>query len=301
MRNVHTDLPFVPVVILGAGRSGTNALRDMMTSLDDFATWPCDEINPIWRHGNVLWPNDELPANLATPKVSGFIRQSFVAQWKRSLRPQFLVEKTCANTLRVGFVDRVLPEARYIHIVRNGFDVVSSAEKRWRGELEVRSLPYFLKKARFIPFADIPYFGYKFVANRINRILRKNDRLSHWGPISADIALFKDENLKSVCAHQWSTCVDRCDQQLSELNEDQVLHITYEQLVADPIVTLRLILRFLGVDVNKESFSEEKVQHAASIIRGPARKNAPKDMRTISDSVREVMQSPLQRYGYLKD
>lgn len=40
-------LPFTPVVIIGAGRSGTNALRDALTALPEFETWPCDEINPI--------------------------------------------------------------------------------------------------------------------------------------------------------------------------------------------------------------------------------------------------------------
>ena len=39
-----------------------------------------------------------------------------------------MVEKTCANTLRLPFVDKVLPEARYLHIVRDGVDVVASAE-----------------------------------------------------------------------------------------------------------------------------------------------------------------------------
>jgi len=297
MQNVEPKLPFVPVIILGAGRSGTNALRDMLTSLDGFSTWPCDEINPIWRHGNVLWPNDELPADLATSKVKRFIRKAFLAQWKRSGKPQFLVEKTCANTLRTGFVNQILPEAKYIHIVRNGFDVVSSAEKRWRGEMEVQSLPYFLKKARFIPLTDVPYFGYKFIRNRVNRVLGKSERLSYWGPIPANIAEFETEDLKSICAHQWSICVEKCDQELSKIHADQVLHVTYEQMVSDPTAVLELIMKLADTNGHDLSFSEQDIQSAVSSIRAPSQKKAPKKMPPLSDSAKTAMQVPLQRYG----
>lgn len=299
MQSSDSELPFVPVIILGAGRSGTNALRDMLTSLNGFSTWDCDEINPIWRHGNVLWPNDELPADLATPKVKRFIRQAFVAQWKRSGKPQFVVEKTCANTLRTGFVSQVLPEAKYIHIVRNGFDVIRSAEKRWRGEMEVESLPYFLKKARFIPFTDIPYFGYKFIHSRINRILGKSNRLSYWGPIPANMAEFETEELKSICAHQWSICVERCDQDLSGINAGQVRHVTYEQMVSDPTSILEAIMKLVNTDGHSLSFSEQDIQSAASLIRPASQKKRPKEMPTLSESAKMAMQSPLQRYGYL--
>ena len=55
------------LVIIGAPRSGTNMLRDVLTSFDGIGTWPCDEINYIWRHGNVRYPSDEIPADRATP------------------------------------------------------------------------------------------------------------------------------------------------------------------------------------------------------------------------------------------
>ena len=47
------SLPFKPLIIIGAGRSGTNALRDALTTFSKISSWPCDEINPIWRHGNL--------------------------------------------------------------------------------------------------------------------------------------------------------------------------------------------------------------------------------------------------------
>ena len=48
-----------PIIIIGAPRSGTNMLRDVLCNLDGVGSWPCDEINYIWRHGNVKNPSDE--------------------------------------------------------------------------------------------------------------------------------------------------------------------------------------------------------------------------------------------------
>lgn len=127
--NYMEQLPFHPLVIIGAGRSGTNVLRDTLVRLDGFATWPCDEINPIWRHGNLGYPDDQIPASRATPAVRQFIRKAFLRIWQEQSRPDFVVEKTCANALRVPFVSAVLPEARFIHIVRDGYD---PAFPKWR-------------------------------------------------------------------------------------------------------------------------------------------------------------------------
>ena len=63
------NLPFTPLIIIGAGRSGTNALRDALTSLPGFKTWPCDEINAIWRFVNYSVPYDEFIVEHATPAV----------------------------------------------------------------------------------------------------------------------------------------------------------------------------------------------------------------------------------------
>lgn len=90
------------VVIVGAPRSGTNMLRDVLTSIPGATTWPCDEINLIWRHGNRDVPSDELAPEMARPEVTSYIRRRF-DRIRRTDAP-CVVEKTCANALRMGFV-----------------------------------------------------------------------------------------------------------------------------------------------------------------------------------------------------
>ena len=167
-----------PIIIIGAGRSGTNMLRDILTKIQEFGTWPCDEINYIWRRGNVRYPSDEFDVEQATEPIKKFIRRAFnrIAQ-KRGLK--YVVEKTCANSLRVSFVERVFPEAKFIFIVRDGRDVVESALKRWVAPLDI---PYIIKKARYIPLTDIPYYSIRYLWHRIYRVFSKINRVSFWGP-----------------------------------------------------------------------------------------------------------------------
>ena len=155
------------LIIVGAPRSGTNMLRDMLAKLPGVGTWPCDEINYIWRHGNVRYLSDVFSPDMATPRVVSYIQRQFDDfAGKNSLR--VLVEKTCANSLRIGFVDKVVPDAKYIFIVRDGLDAVGSAMIRWRAELD---FVYLLKKARYVPLSDLPYYAFRYFWNRVYRVV----------------------------------------------------------------------------------------------------------------------------------
>lgn len=243
------DAEFTPVVIIGAGRSGTNILRDMLTSLPDFATWDCDEINPIWRHGNISWPNDEIPAENVTPKVKAFIQKAFRKAWQQQGQPKFLVEKTCANSLRVPFVDAALPNAVFIYIVRDGVDVLASASKRWKGDLELPGLPYFLSKARHTPWIDLPIYGLSFLRSRLGLLLGGSKRLSVWGPRFEGMGEYKDASLTELCARQWAACVDTSDKAFDDMDPARVVKIRYEDFVENPQATLKLILGGLQTQV----------------------------------------------------
>lgn len=257
-------LEFQPVIILGAGRSGTNALRDLLSKFPETTTWPCDEINPIWRHGNVDWPNDEIPATRAVEKIRKFIRRAFVAQWRRGDKCTYVIEKTCANTLRVDFVDSVFPEALYISIVRDGNDVVRSAMKRWRGEMELPKLQYFLAKARFIPISDLFNVGYMFIRARINK-LRGEKRLTVWGPRFEGVEIIADSPLEEVCAAQWAACVEKAQESLSKIDPKRVFNVRYEDLVADPVSVTRAISGFL-----KMQLDEDAIVKSADVIFRPS-------------------------------
>lgn len=287
-------LPFTPLVIIGAGRSGTNALRDALTRLPGFATWPCDEINPIWRHGNLDWPNDEIPPERATPAVRQSIRKAFRRIWRQQGQPDFVVEKTCANALRVPFVDAVLPEARYIHIVRNGFDIVASARKRWRGELEVPGLPYYLAKARYAPLSDLPRYAVSALKNRVAISLGRQEHFDCWGPRFAELDALSDAPLDKIVARQWAACVSSSDSAFADMAPGRVFQLRYENFTGDPQGSLTQITRWL-----ETPYDEETLASAASSVRASSVGKGQAAAEVMPDTIKSVLESPMRAHGYL--
>jgi len=241
------------LIIVGAPRSGTNMLRNILTALPGVDTWPCDEINYIWRHSNVRHPSDEFNPDMARPEVCKFIRKQF--DWvSEKYRAHTVVEKTCANSLRVGFVDKVMPGAKYVFIRRDGLDAVGSAIKRWKAELDIA---YLARKARFVPLKDIPYYSVRFFWNRLYRFLSTEKRLAFWGPkLDGMEKLLESYSLEEVCALQWKRCVVSAVEAFKSISGERWIQVEYENFVTNPVAEFERILSFIGVDANKEACSE---------------------------------------------
>lgn len=240
-------MPSLPnsVVIIGAPRSGTNMLRDVLTSLPGACTWPCDEINYVWRHGNAARPDDEFLAEHATPRVQEYIRRAFHSLARRE-GAAWIVEKTCANSLRVGFVDRILPNAKYIFLVRDGRDAVASAMSRWTAPMDWQ---YIASKARHVPLTDLPRYACSYASNRVRRLLSPDQRLATWGPRFRGMQDFlAEKTLAEVCAAQWERCVSKARMDLGEIESSRVIHVKYEEFVTEPISELQRLQQFLMID-----------------------------------------------------
>ncbi len=246
-------MEYIPIIIIGPGRSGTNMLRDIITSMDGFETWDCDEINPIWRYGNRDYPTDEIPISQLTPDIKKYIRQRFYRLYKKS-KSKFIVEKTCANSLRLEYVFNIFPEAKYIIINRDGRDVTISAMKRWRAKFELK---YTLKKLRYVPLTDIFYYLCKFGINRIKKISSKSNNLSFWGPqykgISDDV--LKKSSLE-ICANQWKRCTDNILKQRVNIPSENILDFKYESFVRNPINEMKRFNKFFNLTLPKKDITE---------------------------------------------
>jgi hypothetical protein len=282
---------FVPVIIIGAGRSGTNMLRDVLTRLPGFVTWPCDEINYIWRHGNAAWPTDELSPKQATPQVQRYIRKVFakLATWHEC---PYVVEKTCANSLRIGFVKTIFPEAMFIHIIRDGRDVVASAYKRWKAPLD---LQYVFRKARFVPLSDFPYYATAYVWNRGHRLLSGEGRLAFWGPRFAGMTeIVQQLSLEEVCALQWCRCVEKATQELALFPPARSLQLRYEDFVAEPVQSLQTIVDFLGVQLAPDKLFELVAGVQTDRVGKAAKELGPERLAVVEALLKET----LAKFGY---
>lgn len=235
-----------PLIIVGAPRSGTNALRDSICGLSGFSTWPCDEINYIWRYGNCRESSDILAPYMATDRVRSYIISKFIQIYLHSKEPDqdsVVVEKTCANCLRLPFVSTIFPEARYIYIERNPYDVVASSLKRWRADLDI---PYLIRKALYVPKADLPYYFLSYLKSRFYKTFSGSKALSSWGPRFPGIdAMRQNSSLEYLCAYQWSICCLAAKSFFSE-SSSTVFSINYDDLAARPFDVVSEALNFFG-------------------------------------------------------
>ena len=284
-------MSYIPVIIIGAPRSGTNMLRDVLTHFDDIVTWPCDEINYIWRHGNMSYPSDEIPRELAKPKTKHYIKQSFEkisAQYDSKL----VVEKTCANSLRIPFVDAVLPEAKYIFIYRDGIDATGSAKERWTARLDI---PYILRKVKYVPKLDLPFYALRYFWARAYRLISREKRLAFWGPALSDMqAILRNHTLNEVCALQWQRCVDKAEEAFSAMPEGKVVRIRYENFVRQPAAELNRILKFLGI--------EAETTQIEAAVKGVSPRSLGKGRSALGQEevarLERLVGDTLDRYGY---
>lgn len=248
-----------PIIIVGAGRSGTNMLRDSLCSMNGFETWPCDEINYIWRHGNIRHPSDRFTEFEARPEVKQFIVRSFEKLEKVS-KANYVVEKTCANSLKVPFLNAVFPHARYIFIVRDGRDAACSAIQRWKASLELR---YIFKKVRYVPPSDMPYYGIRYFMNRLQKLLSEEKRLAFWGPLYPGMMNdLRKDTLLEVCGKQWRECVETAARDLFKLDQSRVYKMQYEHFVKDPAREMKEILRFIGAEIPEKDILRSVVHVA---------------------------------------
>ena len=287
-----------PVIIIGAGRSGTNMLRDVLTKLGGIDTWPCDEINYIWRHGNRDEPTDEFTASHATNEVVSFIRSAFSSRIKSSgldnfpAEQRYILEKTCANSLRVPFVEAALPEAKYIHLIRDGRDVIASARKRWQAPLDV---PYLLAKARYVPISDLFYYASRYLGNRLSKHRSRDKALAVWGPrFEGMLNIGKQHDLDHVCAHQWVRCVEKSEQAFAKLDSSKHHQVYYEEFVASPVEVLKGIADFLGLH-----HSVEELTLACSQVRTSSVGKGKEAASEESAELLAVMQALLDKHNYL--
>ncbi len=266
-------------------------LRDVLCEFEGVATWPCDEINYLWRHGNVRYPSDELPSERATPAVQAYMQKQF--HWVASrYGAHTVVEKTCANSLRVPFVDRAVPGAKYVYICRDGLDTTGSAKLRWQAKLDIS---YLLEKVRFVPLMDLPYYGTRYLWSRVYRLFSREKRLAFWGPaLDGMPEILERHSLNEICALQWQRCVEYAEAAFADVPHERVIRVRYEDFVREPEVQLKRLLGFLGLEVPAEEVRRT--------VAGVSSRSIGKGRASLEEGEVKHLESligdTLERYGY---
>jgi len=232
------------IVLIGAARSGTKLLRDSLAAATGAGVVPYD-IGYVWRIGQEANPHDALAPDGLRDRHRRYL-QRYVDRHAAG-EPPVVIEKTVGNSLRVPLVARALPDAVFVHLIRDGVDVVESSMRQWTSPVDLR---YLAAKARTFPLRLAPRYGLKYVSSISGRRLRRDGRVRTWGVrypgIDADL---QSSGLLTVCARQWRASVTRACEDLSA-EGISVVDIRYERLAEDPRAELARLTTLVGLSTS---------------------------------------------------
>jgi Sulfotransferase family len=266
-----------PIVVLGAPRSGTTMLAAALGVHPDCAR--AREARLVWRYGNDH-RSDELTAVHATPQVVAHIRARFAEIVRSQEGGRRLVEKTPANSVRPWFVDAVFPEARYVHITRDGWGCVPSIRGFWTSRATGLDAKQRAKARRRLRESRLPQLGHYAgeVARRALPSLSRRPPL--YGPRIAGLEDIVDEvGVVAASAAQWATCATRSAAFGREIGPERYLEVKLEQLDAQAFRSVldfcRLPPRAEVVEAFAATYDPTLARRQASLTPGERRLVAP--------------------------
>ena len=257
--------------IVGSPRSGTTILGKILDQHAQICQWY--EPYFVWDRYFRDSPDDERKAQECGPKIRNQIYREF-SRYRKKMGCHLVVDKSPRNSLKIPFILEIFPQAKFIHILRDGRDVTLSIHKEWRRRqnvvkdaarghrfnyVEAAKLirmwlvrqPFLKDKIRAFWFETHGHFLHK--SEHLNR-LRWNGMVG-WGPrFRGWKEIFQKSSLLQFNAYQWLKCVDNIQKCWFEIPEENRLEIRYEAFITQPEVILTNILQFLNMKAYKEFF-----------------------------------------------
>ena len=261
-----------PIFIIGAPRSGTSMLYAILRTSSKLRHWP-GEAHEVWEadHHPALrgWDSNLLTAADADHRTVERIRRSFFLVTGANHR---LIDKTPRNALRVPFIDKVFPDARYVFLQRDGRDNINSLINAWRTS---RYRTYELPQPHSIPGADPRWWKFTLYPG-----WQDDSR----GP------------LEVVCAKQWKLSYDHALEGLKNVPAQRQLTVRYEGLADHPEDEVGRIMGFL--ELPYEAAVREKAEAARSkpvnVVtppeRGKWRRENPKEIERVLPLIAPTME-----------
>jgi hypothetical protein len=227
-----------PVFIVSPPRSGSTLLFETLARAPDLYTIGDEshqlieglpQLNPESRG----FESNRLTADDATPAVADALRRRFLEALRdrNDRRPPAgqrirMLEKTPKNSLRVPFLARVFPEARFIYLYRDPRQVLSSMIEAWT-------------TGRFRTYPQLP--GWTGPAWSLLLV-------PGWRELVG-------RPLPEIVAAQWNTTTRLLIGDLDALPTDRRTIARYDALVADPAAEIRRLCEATALDWDQVGFT----------------------------------------------
>ncbi len=262
-----------PIFIIGAPRSGTSLLFNVLRTSSELAHWP-GEAHEVWEadyHPALRgWHSNVLDATDVTSEAATRIRRNFLLLTGTRRR---LIGKTPRNSFRIPFVDALFPDARYVFLRRDGRDNVNSLINAWRTS---RYKTYELPEPHSIPGVDPRWW--KFV-------LYPGWRADLSGP------------LEIVCAKQWKSSNDYARDGFEQIDQGRWFEVSYENFIERPVQETGRLMEALelpyeqSVRAGAAATGGTPINIVTPPERGKWRRENPKEIATILPLIAPTMEA----------
>ncbi|MDA3790863.1 MAG: sulfotransferase [Desulfobacula sp.] len=280
------------VFIVGSPRSGTTVLGTIFDRHKDISQWY--EPYFIWDKYFRNAEDDERNKKDATPLVKAYMRKMF-GTYRTKRGTQLVVDKSPRNSLKIPFILEIFPNAKFVHILRDGRDTTLSINKEWKKRLAIagtggnRASFDYQRSAKVInkwlnrqPYMidRVKAFWFETHGNvlskkkHLNR-LRWNGDVG-WGPRFKNWTdIYNESSMLQFNSHQWVNCVKRINEAWTNIPEKNKIEIRYEDLITQPDKTLEALFTFMQLGYNhtflssipklkRDNFNKWKKEFASS-------------------------------------
>ena len=226
--------------IIGCGRSGTSILgkilqrhQDIRYFFEPYHLWsaidPTNDVLGLYTQGE--------PKLIRTPDDANEVsRTSFRKLFFRNFtQSTVIVEKTPLNAFRIGYLRSLQPNSRFIHIVRDGGEVITSIKK-----LSTSNTYRIAGKPELNQWWGIADIKWKTLKNDGMELRYLNDELP----------LIEKDPIGRA-AYEWLLSLRQVEE-WREILSKSLLEIRYDDLINYPDSSLRAIAAFIGINTTNE-------------------------------------------------
>jgi len=268
-----------PIVILGSPRSGTTLLSNLLKFHSE--VYLAEEPRILWKYGND-GKSDLLHAKDARTEVCSHIRNEFSRQIAEHGATR-LVEKTPSNCLRVNFVDRVLEDCIFVHIVRDGVQSVLSIRDFWTRHSTGMKPQRIFQRLRELELRQAPYYFREFSRRALGQFAPGMVGPPTWGPRLPGIEqMYRDMDLLELCAAQWRSCVEMACRDGRSLPEGRYTECRLEELCEEELIQ---IMDFCELEPSRVVLDEYRRIYDPSVPRGRTVNATPDEIDRVEELI----------------
>lgn len=266
-----------PVFLVGCSRSGTTVTYETIAAAPQLLSFGYELPkfwDSLWGPHHNGWESEAAGAEQACAEH----RDAAFSYFYQRLGSGRVLDKTCINVLRLPYLYRLFPKAKFIYIHRDGRDNISSLMDGWRHDGHFR-LSQFL--------GPCP-----------EQVAINGGEFTDWSfflpPGWRD---YNQATLEEVCAYQWLTANRMALEAKDLIPAEQWIQLRYEDLFERPVEMFRAV--FERLDIPFEQAIERRCldlnRQPTSIVKGAPKRQKwkehnPQAIERIMPMIRPLME-----------